>query len=70
MTGILHDGDEPSMIPERFFSNLLSCVWCFSMWTSTGWLICWFVLPEIIIWLAMPFAMSALVILLDKFISK
>lgn len=69
-TGIQHDGDDPTIIPNRFFSNLLSCVWCFSMWTSLVWLICWFFFPEITIYFAMPFALSALIILLDKLISK
>lgn len=33
--GILHDGDgRPYMFPDGFFAQMLSCVWCTSIWVA------------------------------------
>lgn len=69
MAGIVHDDTGvPSMIPDRFFSNLLSCVWCTSMWVALGMTIFWFLFPQAAFLASIPFALSAGAIMTDKFV--
>lgn len=69
ITGITHIDEVPTMIPDRFFAQLLSCVWCSSVWVGAGWLITWCVIPELAPLLAAPFAFSAVAILIDNCVS-
>jgi len=62
LTGITHDDDDnPLMIPDGFLSELLSCVWCTSVWVgfflTVAYLLCGYTL-----YAAMPFALSAVAI--------
>ena len=62
LTGITHDVDgNAEMIPDGFFSEVLSCVWCCSIWAGIFWtasyLLCGYTL-----YLALPFALSAVAI--------
>ena len=65
--GIQHDQDgNVSVIPGRFFAELLSCVWCASIWAATFWAIFSYIFPEIAFLCALPFALSTVAILIDK----
>lgn len=67
LTGIQHNEEkEPLVIPERFFSSLLSCVWCCSVWAAIFWLILSLIFGEIALLLAIPLAMSTVAIILAK----
>lgn len=69
--GIIHDdAGEVLQTPDRFFSNLLSCTWCTSMWVGTVWALLWFFLSDVSVWVAAPFALSAGAILIDKFVER
>ena len=62
--GITHDENgQVLMVPDR--AKLLSCMWCFSMWTGLSWFLFWFLLPQISIYIAFPFSFSAFTILID-----
>jgi hypothetical protein len=39
----------------------LSCAWCFGLWASAGWYICWLEWPRATIYAAAPLALSAAV---------
>ena len=61
-TGITHDVDgNPLTIPDGFFSEVLSCVWCFSVWAAMFWTVM-YLLCGYTLYLAMPFALSAVAI--------
>jgi len=63
-TGITHDeDDEVEMIPDGFFSDLLSCVWCTSVWVGIFWTLM-YLLDQRLVYLALPFALSAAAIIL------
>ena len=70
LAGIEHDkfGD-PYMIPENFFSGVLSCIWCASLWTGTFWMLVYKLLP---FWevFAYPFALSAIALIVQTYAGK
>ena len=58
--GIEHDDSgEMTIIPDGFFSGILSCVWCSSMWVAAGWILFDQIVPLISIRMAAIFAVSA-----------
>lgn len=66
LSGIIHDEDGNVLaIPDNFFADVLSCVWCCSIWVAFGWSIVFFIYP-VITWVAIPFALSSITIFLDK----
>jgi hypothetical protein len=67
--GIVHDGEEVALIPDTFFAQVLSCVWCFSIWAAFFWTAFWLVSPEWSLKLAVPFALSGGAILLDRHVN-
>lgn len=67
-SGITHDADgQVQMIPSKFFAELLSCVWCASIWVATGWVVLYVLAPDVATILALPFALSTVAILVDRF---
>jgi len=67
LTGIKHDADgDVFYIPPKFLAELLSCVWCVSIWVACFWTVLWYLAPEICIAIATPFALSTAAILIDK----
>lgn len=65
--GIVHDADGfPVQIPDGFLPELLSCVWCLSLWVGLAWSLFWYFLPSVSILIALPFALSAVAILIDN----
>ena len=67
--GIEHLDGVPTIVPDKFFAQLLSCVWCASIWVGAGWLIMWLVLPEVAPLFAALFAFSTVAILVENQIS-
>lgn len=68
--GIGHDeNDRPYMYPDTFFAQLLSCVWCFSMWAALLSVFYWF-FPTVTVAVALIPALSAIVVLFDHFCSS
>ena len=65
--GILHDETgHPYQYPDTFFAQLLSCVWCFSIWVAFFSVFYW-IFPGVTIAVAMVPAISAIAILIDHF---
>lgn len=70
LTGIQHDNfGDPYMIPERFFSQVLSCVWCCSVWVAMAFTVIYKLIPfwEVI---AYPFALSAIAVTIQTYVGK
>lgn len=65
LAGIKHDADNiPYMIPDGFLPQLLGCVWCASVWIGI-------LFTVISLWqygylLALPFALSAVAVLMER----
>lgn len=67
--GIQHGDDgRPFIVPEKFLAELFSCVWCNSVWIGCGLTILLAVSPGATFWISLPFSMSALAIMMQKFI--
>lgn len=69
--GITHDEDKKvAVIPERFLPQLLSCMWCTSVWV--GFLLTIFhnILPYISAWIVFPLALSAGAIAVERILEK
>lgn len=70
-TGIEHDNDgRVFQIPDRFFAQLLSCMWCASVWVGFFVATFWIISPLWSLRFAVIFAFSGGAILVDKFISR
>ena len=65
--GITHDeNDDVFMVPHKFFAELLSCVWCTSIWVGAFWVCFFAITPQICTITATIFSLSTLAILLDR----
>ena len=64
--GIKHKDRIPYEYPETFFAQLLSCVWCVSIWIGLFMTLAWLWVPEILFLVALPFALSAGAVLIKK----
>lgn len=65
--GITHDNDgNVQVIPHKFFAELLSCVWCTSIWVAAFWAALWMLLPHACLAIALLFALSGLAIFADR----
>lgn len=70
MAGIQHDGDGvPYMIPSNFFAQVLSCVWCASLWVGAWFYGMWFLFPESTTIIATALALSTMAIIIDRHLS-
>ena len=66
VSGITVDEDGVSIeIPDTFFAQVLSCVWCASIWVAFWWTGLWLISPEWALKIAVPFAMSGGAVLLE-----
>jgi hypothetical protein len=64
--GITHDDQKHKVIiPDGFWGDLFSCVWCCSLWVAAGWAGFYLLSPQAALILAFVFALSALAILVQ-----
>jgi hypothetical protein len=72
LAGIQHYPEDFSIvqIPDRLFAQILSCVWCMSMYVGIFWTILYFVHPGLALGLSLPFALSAMGILINMVVEK
>lgn len=56
------DTDPPGQMPGILFT----CVWCMSVWIAGGWLLLYALSATVAFWLAMPFALSAVACIIDR----
>lgn len=62
--------DQIKIVPDKFFSQLLSCIWCISPYVGASWLIFFLISPLAAFFFAIPFALSACAILFNLIIEK
>lgn len=64
--GFTHDDEKHKlMIPEGFWGDLLSCVWCCSLFVAAGWVGFYILLPGLATWIALVFALSTMAVLVQ-----
>lgn len=69
MAGITHDPEgRVEIIPDGFLPGVLSCVWCASIWVGFLWIMFYTLLQGVAYFLGYAFALSALAIVMDRWI--
>lgn len=69
--GIWHDdGGIPTIIPDNFLAQVLSCVWCASLYVGLFFAVFAFLAPTLSLQISTIFAFSAFSILVDTYIGK
>lgn len=64
--GIEHDEDEvPRLWPHTYFGEMFECPYCLSMNVAIVVAVAWFLFPTTIFYLAIPFALSAVAVILN-----
>lgn len=64
--GIIHDEEcVPIAWPDTFFGELLSCVWCSSIWVALFWGIMIFLSPALSLKIATIFAFSTVAVMIN-----
>lgn len=48
------------------FAKLFTCVYCLSLWVSLVFVIAYWLVPDVVFWVSLPFAMSGFAIILEK----
>lgn len=67
LTGIRHnDKGRPEVVPDGFWPELLSCVWCLSPYIGGVLTVLYFLSGSVIVWLCLPLALSAFTIWLNR----
>lgn len=69
-SGLMYDQNHEVLllIPDNFFAQLLSCIRCATIWTGISWTVAYLLLPDFILYISLPFALSALAIGWDKLV--
>lgn len=71
VANIEHDEDGyPFMFPDNFLADVLSCVWCTSIWIAAFFVFTSLLFPTLTLKFATIFAISAGAIMIDKYINK
>lgn len=53
------------IVPDRFLPQVISCLWCTSIYIGAAWIIFYMFSPTIAFYAALPFALSTVAILVD-----
>jgi hypothetical protein len=51
------------------FAGLIGCVWCSSVWLGALTTVAHYTMPNLATWLALPFALSAITMILDRWVN-
>lgn len=65
--GITHDDKgRPNSWPDTWIAGVLTCIWCLSVNLALPFGLLWFAFPSVMFVLSLPFALSALAIIVEK----
>lgn len=71
LAGMTHDENgEVAEVPDGFFSQLLSCIWCTSVWTGLGIGVLYYLLGDLAVLIFLPLSLSSVAILLSGYIKS
>lgn len=66
---IEHDADNiPILYPSNELAQMLSCLWCTSIWVALAYLLFWLAFPVPAVYLSYILGMSAIAVLIDKMV--
>ena len=65
LAGVRYD-ENSERIVTGFWSELIICIWCTSVWVGLILMTLWGLWPQPTLWIAVPLALSAGAILIDK----
>jgi hypothetical protein len=69
LAGIIHDDEgRPTEWPHKFLPEVISFIWCNSVWIAGCWVTAYYLLPVVTIFISLIFALSAGAILINKVI--
>ena len=69
LVGIQHDDNgDPYGYPDNVLAQVLSCVWCTSIWVALFWMIFSLIFPVFALKCATVFSFSTAAILIDAFL--
>jgi len=63
-------GDDFSRYGVNIIAEAFTCMWCLSVWVSMVIAMCFYLFPAATGWLAMPLALSAAAIIVDRIVNK
>lgn len=67
--GVRHnEWGKPNVIPETFWGELLTCLWCCSIYVGAGFAIAYWLLGAAVVIAALPFALSAAALFFGKYV--
>lgn len=67
-TGIRHnDRGRPEVIPDGFWPELLSCVWCISPYIGLVLAMLYYWGGSVVVWVCLPLALSSAAIIVNRF---
>lgn len=55
---------------QNVVAEAFTCVWCLSVWVGLALTVAFWLWPVVIGWVAMPFALSAAAIVIDKLANR
>lgn len=53
-----------------FFGRLFTCIYCLSVWVGIAATVVYWIAPDVAWWLSLPFALSALVVFLERLLPQ
>lgn len=66
--GVKHsDGMLGDVFPDTYLGQMFGCPWCLSMNVAIVWTALYAIGAPVIVWLSLPFALSALALLVEKY---
>ena len=67
--GIVHDENgDVCIVPDKFWCELLSCIWCFSVWVGWGMVALYIFLPNIAIYFSVWLSLSTISIMVNEWL--
>lgn len=65
MLGVIYyDPDSNEVASAKY--EITTCIWCMSVWVGAVLSVLWLLVPLVAFWVAMPFALSAMAVLVQK----
>lgn len=68
LAGVRYNGVTLEVEAPTMLAGLFACMWCMSVWVGLFWWMMWRLWPDLALWGAVPLALSAGAILIDRVI--
>ena len=69
--GIVHRPDgRPDSWPDTWIAGVLACVWCLSLNLALPLALVWLLWPEVVRLICLPFALSGIAIIIEKWTDR